>query len=247
MFEFERSIQALRQKRKAEFDEEEQAWFQKRQAARLAWEKQCKDEIDERLARWRREDQERAYAEEAQRQKMAEAERRHQASLQEMVEKQRRTLQQERDDHEARLAELIEQASAAQAQLDARAVAPPLTACTALALPTSACDKDDLKAKLKEKTSLCRQLSTHSLETPPASAKAPSPASSTRPSPSVTPPPQLPNPDAAAMLPADAPVGINMAFNSSTHPAAWGAIYRMTRQKDCAEDIKKAWDAGLST
>ncbi|CAE7383385.1 unnamed protein product [Symbiodinium sp. CCMP2592] len=41
------------------------------------------------------------------------------------------------------------------------------------------------------------------------------------------------------------PQGIgNGPFNSSTHPAAWGALYRITRAPDCLQEIRQAWDGG---
>ena len=257
---FERQLEEMQRKRKAEFEEEERQWELKRQASRQAWEKKCMEEDAERERRVRAQD-------EALQRRFADEEAAHAARLAEMEAKQRKTLQEERDAHEAHLVQLIEQqssvlaaADAAKARLGSMRAEGKAEPCTvvALAAPRGPA-KEDLKAKLREKTTLCRQASQEcfdnsaQLETPPSYTKAPSSDPGTAPSSATSPASTtataspasvvatVPSQPAHAAGPAQ---GVNLAFNSSTHPQAWGALYRISRSADCPEEIKKAWDAG---
>ena len=231
---FEVRLAQAKRKRLAELEEEEEEWLAKRRASRAMWEERC---ARDDLARERRHELE------------------YQAHVQKMnsdLQAHKLALQAERDEHEARLATLLEQVSSMNAQVEAGRPAMPSSQHQVSQ------DVMDLKARLKQKTDLCRSSIT---TTPPASSQAPSPASTQE----VTPPPtslapnpshlQLAQPPMVAQPPvvsqppavSQPPVVAVATFNSSTHPQAWGALYRITRNSDCADDIKKAWNAGASS
>ena len=184
----------------------------------------------------------------------------------------RATLARERDEHENSLCTILEQLSAAQAELEGLSVRPqpaPVPAPRSLAAPAP--DKEDVKQKLRQKL----EAATRANETPTPTH--------TKPSPSVTPSPvsahaqaPLANAAAAASKPAVNPgpeLSIQMiddrgvartqvpnpseaivprhleslaVVNSSTHPKEWGALYRITKASDCHEEVVKQWNAGLS-
>ena len=230
--QLDRDLTELRRKRMQELANEEQELEAKRRKRQQDFEEACA-----------REEQE------FRRRRALEAEQ-HARRLEEMEAEQRAALKQEREQHEETLALLIEQQSSIQASLEARQAQQAERDQVARAAQTAqpahpgatSLGLDDMKAKLREKTILCKQLSNQNLTTPPASAKAPSPASAPRPD-----APDLPagsNSQGPATMEAPARITTCVSFNSSTHPAAWGALYRMTKQPDCLEEIKKSWDAG---
>ncbi|CAE7239553.1 unnamed protein product, partial [Symbiodinium sp. CCMP2456] len=204
-------------------------------------------------------------------QALAEARKQHDAALQAEQERQEQilmqrqaeqevALQEERDQHEHNLCLLIEQASSAQAEA-VRATQPAPQPANPKPDAHRA-DAHDVKAKLRAKMEAptpAPRTAQLALQAPdPSHAAAAPPATQTL---GAAPaahlalavpgaqqaPPAAPTQLAVqtASLPQSLPQGIGAGpFNSSTHPNAWGALYRITRAPDCMPEIRQAWDAG---
>ncbi|CAE7216447.1 unnamed protein product [Symbiodinium sp. CCMP2592] len=186
----------------------------------------------------------------------AEQERQEQLMMQRQAEHEA-TLQEEREQHEHNLCLLIEQASSAQAEaVRSMQTAPkPAKADTAPKPDANRADAHDAKAKLRAKMEAHTpgpQSAQPALQAPNPSqaiavATTPQAAPAAQLALAVPVAKQLPPPAQTqlAVQPAGPPQGIGSGpFNSSTHPNAWGALYRITRAPDCLAEIKQAWDAG---
>ncbi|CAE7811537.1 unnamed protein product [Symbiodinium sp. CCMP2592] len=187
----------------------------------------------------------------------AEQERQEQLMMQRQAEHEA-TLQEEREQHEHNLCLLIEQASSAQAEaVRSMQTAPkPAKADTAPKPDANRADAHDAKAKLRAKMEAHTpgpQSAQPALQAPNPSqaiavATTPQAAPAAQLALAVPVAKQLPPPAQTqlAVQPAGPPQGIGSGpFNSSTHPNAWGALYRITRAPDCLAEIKQAWDAGV--
>ena len=229
MEEMERSLAEAKRKRMEEFERETQELEAKRHATQQAWEMRCLHEDE-------------------QRRKMQEAEMdQHRARLEKETEAQRKRLQRERDTHEEKLALLLEQISAASSQLEAS---------QQVSRQPPAATKEDLKAKLKEKTDLARQSMHVPKQAPRPTGSPPSAASlsTTGPAPSEAPSqPQLLTPTSLAPNTPQSDIEVapgtmvrvaQTKYNSSTHPKAWGILNRMAKSADCDKHIVDAWNAG---
>ena len=185
------------------------------------------------------------------------------------------SMQEEKDHHEHNLCLLIEQASAAKAEAErvSKPAPTPKDAPCAPPKPDAHDVKAKLRAKMESQTpgpqtgqlALPKPsvappapvvLDTPTQQAPPPTTRPPctqhavqtnSPPAQTQLAVQTSSPPaqtQLAlqtNPAAQTAL-----QGIGSGpFNSSTHPAAWGALYRITKAPDCMPEIRQAWDAGV--
>ena len=99
--------------------------------------------------------------------------------------------------------------------------------------------KDRLREKL-EMTIKKRWLEVDAVA-PKTPAEPSPPPSSGGPSPSPTPESATTVPTTTVIVPTT-----DMRFSSSTHPAAWQFLYRITKKEDqCDKEIYDAWHAGV--
>ncbi|CAE7446074.1 unnamed protein product [Symbiodinium necroappetens] len=183
------------------------------------------------------------------------------------------SMQEEKDHHEHNLCLLIEQASAAKAEAE-RVPNPAPTPKDALCAPPKPDAHDvkaKLRAKMESQTP-GPQTGQHALPKPSVAAPAPvavatptqqapppttphtqqavqtnSPPGQTQLAVQTSSPPTQTQLAVQTINPAAQPPlqGIGSGpFNSSTHPAAWGALYRISKAPDCMPEIRQAWDAG---
>ncbi len=111
--------------------------------------------------------------------------------------------------------------------------------------PTEPTDpKSVMKNRLREKLEMTNKKKS-GLEADAVAPKTPAepspPPSSGGPSPSPTPESTTTVPTTAVVVPTT-----DMRFSSSTHPAAWQFLYRITKKEDhCDKEIYDAWHAGV--
>ena len=138
-------------------------------------------------------------------------------------------------DEQTLLDDLKEKAANMQRRLDEEAMK-----ATPVAAPPDA-SKSNLKDRLREKLELTQKKNTANQAISVATPTPPQVKGTPSPSPALpTPPSTSPNDAVVPMMPVT-----DMRFTSSTHPAAWQFLYRLTRKPDqCDTAIYEAWHAG---